>query len=61
MEEETPVQWICETLSTGASHTVGLRIDGTVAAVGWNDYGQCDVSDWRDITAVAAGYFQTLG
>jgi hypothetical protein len=28
------------------NHTVGLRSDGTMVAVGWNDEGQCDVNDW---------------
>ena len=34
-------------VSTGNSHTVGLISDGTVVAVGDNDYGKCDVSDWK--------------
>ena len=38
-----------ETISAGYAHTVGLRSDGTVVAVGNNDDGQCDVSDWTDI------------
>jgi alpha-tubulin suppressor-like RCC1 family protein len=29
--------------------------------VGWNEYGQCDVSGWRDIVAVAAGCAHTIG
>jgi len=40
---------------------VGLKADGTVVAVGDNDYGQCDVGDWMDVTAVAAGYEHTVG
>jgi alpha-tubulin suppressor-like RCC1 family protein len=32
-----------------------------VAAVGWNEYGQCNVRDWRDIVAVAAGCAHTIG
>ena len=28
-------------------HTIGLRADGTVVAVGVNDLSQCDVSDWK--------------
>ena len=35
-------------------HTVGLRADGTVVAVGDNFFDECDVQDWRDIVAVAA-------
>ena len=40
---------------------MGLKRDGTVVAVGYNVYGQCNVSDWRDIVAVAAGYDHTVG
>ena len=36
-------------VSAGSRHTVGLKSDGTVVAVGFNIYGQCDVSDWTDI------------
>ena len=44
-----------ETLAAGWDYTVGLKSDGTVVAVGYNGNGQCDVSDWTDIVAVAAG------
>ena len=47
--------------NTGRSHSVGLRADGTVLAVGWNDDGQCDVGSWRGVTIVAAGWRRTLG
>ena len=49
------------TIAAGNWHTVGLRRDGTVVAVGGNDHGQCDVSGWRDIVAVAAGNSYTVG
>ena len=42
-------------------YTVGLKKNGTVAAVGNNSYGQCDVSNWTDIVQVAAGYGHTVG
>ena len=42
-------------VSAGDYHTVGLKSDGTVVAVGGNHYGQCDVADWTDIVAVSAG------
>lgn len=45
----------------GLGHTVGLRSDGTVVAVGDNTYGQCDVSDWKNIIAIAAGDWHTVG
>lgn len=40
---------IRDTISVGAHHTIGLKTDGTVVAVGWNEYGQCDVSNWVEI------------
>ena len=48
-------------VAAGWGHTVGLRADGTVVAVGWNEDGQCDVQDWRDIVAVVAGGVHTVG
>ena len=50
-----------ETTSAGFAHTVGLKSDGTVVAVGDNDYGQCDVSEWTDIVAISAGGGYTVG
>ena len=50
-----------ETVSAGDDHTVGLRSDGTVLAVGWNSDGQCDVSGWTDIVAISAGDDHTVG
>ena len=48
-------------ISAGDLHTVGLRSDGSVVATGYNEYGQCDVSGWKDIVAVSAGYCFTVG
>ena len=52
-----------ETLSAGLWHTVALKSDGTVTAVGNNKHGQCEVFtwDWRDTVAVSAGFFHTIG
>ena len=33
-------------VAAGWLHTIGLRHDGTVVAVGYNDYGQCNVGGW---------------
>ncbi len=33
-------------VAAGYNYTVGLKEDGTVVAVGNNDYGQLDVSEW---------------
>ena len=45
----------------GAYHTLGLKSDGTVVAVGSNGHGQTDVSSWTGITAIAAGTNHTVG
>jgi hypothetical protein len=42
-------------------HTVGLKNDGTVVAVGGNVYEQCNVGGWTDIIQVAAGEGHTVG
>ena len=41
--------------------TVGLKEDGTVVAVGSNDYGQCNVTGWKDIVSIAVGRCRTIG
>lgn len=48
-------------ISTGTWHTVGLKTDGTVVAVGRNNWGQLDVDDWTGIVAVDAGFTYTVG
>ena len=55
-------------VSAGYDHTVGLRADGTVVAVGdkfdfmnYYDPGKCSVSDWNSIVAVSAGNYRTVG
>ena len=42
-------------------HAVGLKTDGTVVAVGRNDDGECDVSEWTDIVGIATGRTHTVG
>ena len=48
-------------LACGGGHTVGLRSDGKVVAVGHNGFGQCNVNDWTGITAVACADAHTVG
>lgn len=46
---------------TGSNvHTVGLKINGTVVAVGYNKYGQCNTDRWRKIIAISAEFFRTF-
>jgi alpha-tubulin suppressor-like RCC1 family protein len=45
----------------GCWHTLGLKSDGTVLAVGYNSYGQCDVGNWTDIIQVDGGGEHTVG
>lgn len=52
------------TISTGIYHTVGLKSDGTVVAtkyIGNYYYGECEVSEWKDIVAISAGCSHTVG
>lgn len=48
-------------LSAGMWHTVALRKDGTVIAVGNNENYQCEVNDWTGIVSVHAGDGLTFG
>lgn len=48
-------------VAPGAWHTLGLRSDGTVLAVGDNRNGQCDLQNWTNITAIGAGYHHSVG
>ncbi len=47
-------------VATGYQHTVARKRDGTVLATGSNRYGQCNVSDWTNVSAVAAGAYHTV-
>lgn len=54
-------QAISRRLVAGAHHAAAILSDGTVAATGENADGQCDVSAWKDIVALAAGEGHTVG
>lgn len=43
------------------NHIVGLKTDGSVVACGLNKNKQCETSGWRNISAVVAIDFSTLG
>ena len=46
-------------LAAGDGHTLGVKKDGTVAADGYNRYGQCDTDDLQDIIQAACGMFHS--
>jgi len=48
-------------VAAGRDHTLGLKSDGTIVAVGANLDGQCNVASWTDITRVAAGGYHSVG
>ena len=52
---------IRDTVAAGIFHTVGLKANGTVVAMGYNGEGQCDVDDWTDIVAISADGYYTVG
>ena len=43
----------------GFAHTAALRRDGTVLACGSDEYGQCGVSQWKNVTMICAGAYHT--
>ena len=49
------------TISAGSSHTIGLKADGAVVAVGHKNANHCNVSNWTDIVAISAGSNHTVG
>ena len=48
-------------IDSGTDHIVGIREGGSVVAFGNNYFGQCDVSEWRNVISVAAGKRFTIG
>jgi alpha-tubulin suppressor-like RCC1 family protein len=54
-------RWPKDPIAAGRRHTVGLKSNGTVVAVGRNNDGECNVSGWHDIVAVEEGYLHTIG
>jgi tetratricopeptide (TPR) repeat protein len=48
-------------VSAGGQHTVALKTDSTVVAIGSNEYSQCSTKKWQDFVAVAVGHLHTVG
>jgi uncharacterized repeat protein (TIGR02543 family) len=61
MALNTPQGNVTPMVAAGQFHTVGLKSDGTVVALGFNGWGECNVSGWTDIIQVAAGFQHTVG
>ena len=58
---EAPTQaYAWKQVACGYTHTVVLRSDGRVFAVGADPDGRCDTRKWRDVTEVACGVRHTL-
>ena len=53
--------WISDRLAAGAHHALAILSDGSVAAAGENEDGQCNVQHWEDIVQVAAGEGHSAG
>lgn len=49
------------TVAAGYYHTVAIQADGTVLATGQNEYGECNVADWKNIVSIYADQDQTIG
>ena len=47
-------------IGVGAGHIVGLKNDVTVVAAGDNSFGQCNVSNWKNVIAISARSNQTV-
>ena len=50
-----------EHLASLGDYVAAVQEDGTVKAVGHEEYGQSDTEQWRDVVAISAYYFHTLG
>lgn len=55
------VRKLSKVIAAGAFHTLAIRENGTVIATGDNRAGQCNVSNWKDIVAVAGDAFHSVG
>lgn len=64
VERQAPLDSIAifsKTLAAGYESSVGVKSDGTVIAVGSDEFGECDVFDWKEIVSVAIGEAHTVG
>ncbi len=50
-----------KTIAVGDPFSLGIRTDGSVAAIGGNNYGQCNVGNWTDVISISAGSTHSVG
>ena len=48
------------TVAAGKYHCLALKSDGSLAAWGYNNHGECNIPDGTDFTAIAAGTYHSL-
>lgn len=59
-QKETEIFQNIKKISAGEEHILCLCFDGTVVSYGDNTYGQCDVSEWKDVTGIQAGKYNSV-
>ena len=50
-----------KSIATGYEYTVALKSDDTVVATEVNENGECNVSEWENISSVYASEGRTIG
>ena len=48
-------------IAAGLNYSVAVRNDGSVVAVGYSDYGECDIESWDNIISITSGGTHTVG
>jgi hypothetical protein len=49
-----------KSIAQGKNFSIAVKTDGTVLAAGDNEYGQCDVSDWKNVISIDTGFDHTV-
>lgn len=56
----TAMSYAWRGVACGHRHTVALRSDGRVYAIGYNPDGRCDTRTWRGVTEITCGVSHTV-
>lgn len=54
-------KWNCIAAASQSRYIIGLSANGTALAYGYNEYGQCNVTQWTNLIQIASGYRHTVG